>query len=387
MFSNPQIGPSFKHQQVKKSNIQRNLLIPLSLILLLFLIVGGVFAFYYFVLKDKQDISSPDEVKKEDRKENNDTNDSRNEDQYDNRRYALVLGSDINAKGNFGNSENMALVGYDLLVKYYHYNQSNVKLLLNKDVSWIEEWIYQGGIEELGDEHELPVTYNNPTTKDFRESMNWLAENVSPEHKVVIMIFAHGSQVDDISGDEYDNIDETVLLNDGYVLDDEIATLIGKIKAREIIMLFASCYSSGMIRDIETEVDDSTRLRIIATSPEELPYQSNVVDAGSDFDFPYPDRWQNTFGILLFGLTDMQVGKVSRYTEDKKSIEDTFRIFSKNCRQDDMNFEAHIVEVFYDENYKVRYKCLFCGEMITSTIDYQPIYGYFNSDLSNEFYF
>lgn len=70
-----------------------------------------------------------------------------------------------------------------------------------------------------------------------------------PNDTVVFFFSGHGNQVGDQNGDEADGSDETILLADGPVSDDELGSLLQGGHARDFVAL-DSCYSGGFARDL-----------------------------------------------------------------------------------------------------------------------------------------
>ena len=65
----------------------------------------------------------------------------------------------------------------------------------------------------------------------------------------------HGGQVDDVSGDEPDSQDETWVLWDRMLLDDELYAALGQFAAGvRIFVLSDSCHSGTVLRDVYTQI-------------------------------------------------------------------------------------------------------------------------------------
>ena len=100
----------------------------------------------------------------------------------------------------------------------------------------------------------------------------WLPRVTSPGDRVVIYYSGHGSQVDDISGDEPDGKDETIVPNDygvdpkcaresvavrdlddcamGMILDDELADALDRLRERTVIVIADSCNSGTVTKGL-----------------------------------------------------------------------------------------------------------------------------------------
>lgn len=83
----------------------------------------------------------------------------------------------------------------------------------------------------------------NPTTKQMLTELINLISN--PENEVVFGIFSHGHQINDISGDEDDGMDECIVMRDGLLVDDTLTALINKYrKCRKLILFADICHST-----------------------------------------------------------------------------------------------------------------------------------------------
>lgn len=91
----------------------------------------------------------------------------------------------------------------------------------------------------------------------------WLTEGVGPNDKVVFYYTGHGAQVADRSGDESDGCDESIVPYDlNVILDDEIQNILQGVKAREILVMFDSCFSGTVTKslfDIDDGVDADSK--------------------------------------------------------------------------------------------------------------------------------
>lgn len=93
----------------------------------------------------------------------------------------------------------------------------------------------------------------------------WLVDGTKPGDTVLFYFSGHGYHVPDRDGDERaenagDDQDEVLVAHDGrlyadgryegFVIDDEIAARLKKLKDRQVVMLFDSCHSGTMTRSI-----------------------------------------------------------------------------------------------------------------------------------------
>src|SRR3954454_8495664 len=89
---------------------------------------------------------------------------------------------------------------------------------------------------------------------EFRQ---WLIEGTQPGDRVFFLYAGHGSQLPDDNGDEEDGLDETIAPYDvnpetgsGEIRDDVFDELIAQLSGRRAVLLFDSCHSGTISRDL-----------------------------------------------------------------------------------------------------------------------------------------
>lgn len=110
---------------------------------------------------------------------------------------------------------------------------------------------------------EIKALYGSPTKSQIIDSFNeWLVNGTGPGDAVVFYFSGHGTQVLDKDKDEDDKKDEaicpseTAAGSDGYInqstiiTDDELNNLIKKLKERKVLLLFDSCHSGTVSRNL-----------------------------------------------------------------------------------------------------------------------------------------
>ncbi len=128
---------------------------------------------------------------------------------------------------------------------------------------------------------------------------DWLAKKAGPGDTALFYYSGHGSQVRDRNGDEDDNRDEVLCPADVQVgvpgkeiNDDELARLLGLVKATDITVIIDACHAGTGVRDIEFD-------------GEAAPLEIRHVDLG------YPDEvapdGQRSFTWAADGM-DLAVG-------------------------------------------------------------------------------
>lgn len=85
------------------------------------------------------------------------------------------------------------------------------------------------------------------TRSAMREAFTRIGQAMSEDDVFIFFFSGHGNQV---AGREFDGSDETILLYDGEVSDDEMAELFDLIPGRMAIIALDSCFSGGFARDV-----------------------------------------------------------------------------------------------------------------------------------------
>jgi hypothetical protein len=134
-----------------------------------------------------------------------------------------------------------------------------------------------------------------------------LITEASSDDVIVFTYSGHGTNVRDTSGDESDSYDEALYVYDGVLLDDELRTVIQKVKAGvHLIVISDSCFSgtvtriasAGSPRYIKTdEIPANAKLKKRLLSDEDMV---EILLSGCDDDeYSYDDyinrRWNGVF--------------------------------------------------------------------------------------------
>lgn len=93
---------------------------------------------------------------------------------------------------------------------------------------------------------------HNPKSQEFmkyfRYFYHWTTEYL------VVYYTGHGASVKDTNGDEDDKLDEALVFDDDFIVDDELAELLGTAekKPNSKVLLLSDCCHSGSIYDLQT---------------------------------------------------------------------------------------------------------------------------------------
>lgn len=127
-----------------------------------------------------------------------------------------------------------------------------------------------------------------PTRQGILDGMRWLVEGAMEGDSLWCSFSGHGKQIDDMSNDEIDGLDEAILPEDyataGYILDDEIHDILvrGTPVGARLTALFDACHcGSGLDLPCEYNADGSyvyTGRRVSSTSQLIQPPHSHSGD-------------------------------------------------------------------------------------------------------------
>lgn len=106
--------------------------------------------------------------------------------------------------------------------------------------------------------HYFVYYLHNPSPAVFQD---WLRHLLSITTEYFTVYYTgHGTQVADKSGDEKDGMDEVMVFDDGYILDDDLAKLLKQTcKGKARVLLLSDCCRSGTIWDIPEDVKEAER--------------------------------------------------------------------------------------------------------------------------------
>ncbi len=112
------------------------------------------------------------------------------------------------------------------------------------------------------------------TRAGILKALEQLVQDTGPADSVYVHYSGHGSQVQDLNGDEEDGIDETIVPQDGRtadvpdITDDELDSILARLRAKHALVVLDSCHSGTATRSIEIQarsVPQDTRLSLYRT--------------------------------------------------------------------------------------------------------------------------
>jgi hypothetical protein len=148
-------------------------------------------------------------------------------------RYALLIGiNDYQALPALNGSLNDVETMRELLVNRYEFDPDNVTVL----------------------------TDTQATRQGILDALKALVARTGPDDIVYIHYSGHGSQVEDLNGDEADGADETICPRDARtpgipdITDDEIDAIISGFKTPSVFVVMDSCHSGTVLRSTNSRI-------------------------------------------------------------------------------------------------------------------------------------
>lgn len=142
------------------------------------------------------------------------------------------------------------------------------------DAARVQQAFVSAGIMAPAD--TVVLTDHRATRAAVTGAIDRLTRQLGRGDMLVFFFSGHGNRVADQDGDELDGLDETIVLYDGAMSDDELAALLAQGPQRELVAL-DSCYSGGFQRDI-ARLPDSAGL--YASREDQLSYVASEHQAG-----------------------------------------------------------------------------------------------------------
>ena len=113
----------------------------------------------------------------------------------------------------------------------------------------------------FSDENVYEVRDEAATRAGVLSALNKIVREAGPKDVVYIHYSGHGSQVQDLNGDEpEDQLDETIVPQDGRmdgvpdITDDELEAILAQLKTPQTVVVLDSCHSGTATRGLEVRV-------------------------------------------------------------------------------------------------------------------------------------
>jgi hypothetical protein len=154
------------------------------------------------------------------------------------------------------------------------YASQNDLELCASDAARVQQAFVGAGIMAPMD--TVVLTDHQATRGAVTSAIDRLTRQLGEGDMLVFFFSGHGNHVPDQDRDELDGLDETIVLYDGAMTDDELGALLAEGPQRELVAL-DSCYSGGFQRDI-ARLSDSAGF--YASREDQLSYVAEEHQAG-----------------------------------------------------------------------------------------------------------
>lgn len=96
----------------------------------------------------------------------------------------------------------------------------------------------------------------SPSATEILDALKSRIYLLQDQDLLVVYYFGHGSQTEDLSGDEEDDMDETLVAYDREIIDDEIFEMLKQANSRaRVFFIIDACHSGSSIKLLEDEVN------------------------------------------------------------------------------------------------------------------------------------
>jgi hypothetical protein len=130
-------------------------------------------------------------------------------------------------------------------VEHVNYGKYNVLRGCVNDVDKIE-CIINGLNEDFIDNVEIKILLNeNATKSNILKYISDKSKTLKTNDLFIFYFSGHGSQIQDVNGDEDDNMDETLVVYDKYIIDDELWDEWKKFSIGVRILMVSDACNSG----------------------------------------------------------------------------------------------------------------------------------------------
>jgi len=127
-------------------------------------------------------------------------------------------------------------------------------------------------------DREVVLTDAHATLGNVRGAMQRMAQAMGPDDIFVFFYSGHGNRrVGSRDPGELDGADETLVLYDGELLDDEMARLFDALHGQVAILALDSCYSGGFAKDV---IDAPGRMGLFSSEEDVVSMVASQFQAG-----------------------------------------------------------------------------------------------------------
>lgn len=163
---------------------------------------------------------------------------------------------------------------------------------------------------------------SDATMANFTGAMDAIAADIGPDDTLVIFYSGHGSQHERAGGpsnSDPDGLDESLVLYDDNLLDDQLAAMLDGMNAGRVLLVFDSCYSGGFGKDV---IAAPGRMGIFSSEEDVTSLVADKFQAGGFLSVFFEDAVRSQFadGDRNMQLTAMELSEYihERYRFDVK---------------------------------------------------------------------
>ena len=227
-------------------------------------------------------------------------------------------------------SKNDVAVMRELLIRRYGFSESNIRTLLDEQA----------------------------TRSAILDAMENLVASAKPQDVVFVHYSGHGSQVDDLDGDEPDSLDETICPHDARtenvadITDDELGRIFGRLKVASAVVVLDSCHSGTALRSAPSDIrsrsvppdtrielyrQDRLTTRGVVPAPGTEPYVlfSAAAADQQELDGPFGPNGQS------LGLLTAAISRAFESRQDAVSPKQLFEAVEQNVEKLKPIFAGH----------------------------------------------
>ncbi len=160
------------------------------------------------------------------------------------------------------------------------------------------------------------------TIGNFTNAMNEIGSQIGPDDTLVIFYSGHGGQHDRADGPnstDPDGKDESIVLYDDYLMDDQLDAMLDNINAGRVLLVFDSCFSGGFGKDV---IAAPGRMGLFSSEEDVTSLVADKFQAGGFLAVFFEDAVRTQFadGDMNMQVTAMELSEYihERYRFDVK---------------------------------------------------------------------
>jgi hypothetical protein len=157
---------------------------------------------------------------------------------------------------------------------------------------------------------------------NFTNAMNSIGAQIGQDDTLVIFYSGHGGQnprADGPNNTDPDGLDESLVLYDEWLFDDDLAAMLDNMNAGRVLLVFDSCFSGGFAKDV---VSAPGRMGLFSSEEDVTSQVADKFEAGGYLAVFFEDAVRGGFadGDMNAQLTAMELSEYihERYRFDLK---------------------------------------------------------------------